>query len=527
MTPTSFLARAGEVYGNRVATVEDGAVHTYAELLERSKRLAGALVELGVTPGDRVSILAPNCGAVLEAHFGVPWAGAVINTLNTRLSSAELAYIIDHVGSVVLLVDAELLELATAALDLVPTPPSVVVIGGAGPTDYEQIVTGAPPVAHAVENEYGLLAINYTSGTTGKPKGVQYSHRGAYLQALAMVHHVRLDTSSRYLWTLPMFHCNGWCFPWAVTAAGGRHVIIRRPEPSLVWNAIESNGVTHFSGAPTVLTRLAAEPVPPSVDVSAPISVSTGGAPPSPSLLARLGTLNFDVTHLYGLTETYGPAAICDWLPEWDGESTAVKAALRARQGVGNVVGEPIRVWVEDQGEVPHDGTTVGEVQLRGNNVMLGYYKDDDATAAANCEGWFRTGDLGVVHPDGYIELRDRSKDVIISGGENITSIEVEQAIDSHPAVLESAVVGIPDEEWGQVVAAIITVRDGMTLAEAEIVDHVRSRIARFKAPRRIVFGDLVKTGTGKVQKFRMREQLSLLAAADAPVGAHSIADDQ
>jgi acyl-CoA synthetase (AMP-forming)/AMP-acid ligase II len=509
MTPTSYLTRAGEVYGDRIAVVENGQTCTYAELLNKSQRLAGALIGLGVTPGDRVSVLAPNSSPVLEAHFGVPWAGAILNTLNTRLSAHELAYIIDHVGSVVLIVDFELLDLANRALEHADSRPKLVVAGSKTPGSYEDLVADAAPTAIPVEDEYSVLAINYTSGTTGKPKGVKYSHRGAYLQALAMMIHVRLDTSSRYLWTLPMFHCNGWCFPWAVTAAGGQHVVIRRPDPSSIWEAIRTSAVTHLSAAPTVLTRLAADTAAASLDGCRPISVTTGGAPPSPSLLSQLGALNFDVTHLYGLTETYGPAAICDWLPEWDDYSAPVKAALRARQGVNNIVSEPIRVWAADSGVVPHDGTTVGEVQLRGNNVMLGYYNDDEATLAATCDGWFRTGDLGVVHPDGYIELRDRSKDVIISGGENITSIEVEQAIDSHPFVLESAVVGIPDDEWGQIVVAFVTLKQGKSLDEIEIVDHVRERIARFKAPRRVIFGELPKTGTGKVQKFRIREELS------------------
>jgi fatty-acyl-CoA synthase len=504
MTPTAFLQRAGTVHGDRTAIVEAGESRTYADMFDRCRRFAGGLVSLGVEPGDRVSILAPNSGTMLEAHFGVPWAGAILNTLNTRLSPQEIAYIVDHVGSKILIVDAELATLATEALAHAAGRPQVIVCGGAPGESFEDLLENSPPVLLPVEDEYSVLSINYTSGTTGKPKGVKYSHRGAFLQALAMMNHVRLDASSRYLWTVPMFHCNGWCFPWAVTAAGGQHILVRRPDPATVWNAIADHGVTHLSGAPTVVMRLAAEPPNVAPAGGRPISVTTGGAPPSPTLLARLGALNFDVMQVYGLTETYGPAAICDWRPEWDSLDTDVKAVLKARQGVGNVVSEPIRVWADGH-EVPHDGMTVGEIQLRGNNVMLGYYNDDEATLAATCDGWFRSGDLGVVHPDGYIELRDRSKDVIISGGENITSIEVEQAIDSHPAVLESAVVGLPDEEWGEIVAAFVTLTPGRSITEAELIDHVRARIARFKAPRRVYFGELPKTSTGKIQKFRLR----------------------
>lgn len=510
MSPTMFLVRAEAAYRERAAVVEGSGAgrveRTFGELADRSRRLAGGLVSLGVRPGDRVSIWAPNSSAVLESQFGVPWAGGVVNTINTRLSPDELAYIIDHAESSVLIVDQELEPIAREALRQASTRPAVVVSGGST-SEYEDLLAGAEPIQHEVDDELSLLALNYTSGTTGRPKGVMYSHRGAYLQALAMMNHARLTTRSRYLWTLPLFHCNGWCFPWAVTGAGGRHVLVRRPDPDLVWQAIEKEGVTHLSGAPTVLSRLAVGRAGRAVPEDEPIQVTTGGAPPSPSLLGRLSAVGFDVTHLYGLTETYGPAAICDWLPEWDDLDEPAQARLKARQGVGNVAGHPVRVW--DNGVVPSDGATIGEVQLRGNNVMLGYYRDPEATAAATCEGWLRSGDLGVVHPDGYVELRDRAKDVIISGGENITSVEVEQALDSHPAVLESAVVGAPDEEWGEIVVAFVTLAPGGHASEAELIAHVKSRIARFKAPRRVVFVDLPKTASGKVQKFQLRQNLA------------------
>jgi fatty-acyl-CoA synthase len=358
-----------------------------------------------------------------------------------------------------------------------------------------------------VADERGLLAINYTSGTTGRPKGVMYHHRGAYLQALAVALHARLDPGSVFLWTLPMFHCNGWCFTWGVTAAGGVHRCLRRVEPAAVWTAIREGGVTHFNGAPTVLIALAHHPMAEAGPAPRRVRVCTGGAPPSPTLLARMERLGMDVTHLYGLTETYGPSLLCEWRPEWDGLPAEERALIKARQGVGTVVADRARVVDGKGADVPADGETMGEVALRGNSVMLGYFGDPAATAAAAPDGWLRTGDLGVMHADGYVELRDRAKDVIVSGGENIASIEVEQAIMSHPAVLEAAVVAIPDERWGEVPAAHVTLKEGAAATEAEIVEHVRARLAGFKAPRRVEFGPLPKSSTGKIQKFALRDR--------------------
>ena len=505
LTPTAFLDRARAVHGDRIGLVDGAVRRTYGELAERCERLAGALADLGVQPGDRVSVLAPNTGVALEAHYGVPLAGAVLNTLNTRLSAEELAYIVTHAGSVVLIVDADALPLGRAVLERVECDVRLVISGGAE-DDYEALLAAASALRVPVRDEWALLSLNYTSGTTGKPKGVMYSHRGAYLQALAMAAQTRLNAGSAYLWTLPMFHCNGWCFPWAVTAAGGAHVALRKVTPEHIWQAIRQEDVSHLCAAPTVLIGLAA------ADEAAPVEhtvhVSTGGAPPSPALLERMAELNFDVTHLYGLTETYGPAAICDWRPEWNALDSREQARLKARQGVANLVSLPLRVLAADGSDVPADAETIGEVVLRGNNVMLGYYRDDEATQEANHDGWFRTGDVGVLHPDGYIELRDRSKDVIISGGENIASIEVEQALDSHPAVLESAVVAAPDAKWGETVAAFVVLRPGHSATEQELIEHVRGKIARFKAPRQVQFGELPKTGTGKIQKFLLRERL-------------------
>ena len=517
LTPLWFLERSAAVYGDRVAIVDEQRRITYGELADRCWRLAGALAGHGIGEGSVVSVLAPNTGLALEAHFGVPASGAALNALNIRLSAPELAYIVEHAGAQVLLVDHELEPLARDVVDRLPASIPVIVAGGRA-DEYDAWIERAALHRWAVHDEWQLLSINYTSGTTGKPKGVMYAHRGAYLQAMAMAAQAGLDNSTRFLWTLPMFHCNGWCFPWAVTAAGGTHIGLRRVEPATIWRLIGEEGVTHFNAAPTVLTGLIDHPD--AHRVASPIRVATGGAPPAPALLERLQRLDIDVTHLYGLTETYGPAVICDWRAEWDQLPAEQRARRKAQQGVANLASRAVRLVDSDGAEVPADGQTEGEVVLRGNVVMLGYFKDPDATAAASVEGpggaWFRTGDVGVLHPDGYLELRDRVKDVIISGGENIASIEVEQALASHEAVAECAVVAAPDDRWGEVPVAFVVLRSGHEASEQELIEHVRSRLARFKAPKRIVFGELPKTSTGKIQKFLLRDQLSHGAAATA-----------
>jgi fatty-acyl-CoA synthase len=506
LDPTTFLFRSEQVYGDRLAVVDGDARFTYGDLADRVRRLAGALHGLGVSPGDRVAVLAPNTRLLLEATFAVPAAAAVLVALNTRLKAGELAYIVEHAGAGVLLHDHELGETAEAVAAEVSGSLRLVAAGGAGDA-YEDLLAAASPRVVPAEDERALFSLNYTSGTTGQPKGVMYHRRGAYLQALAMANHLRLGPDTVFLWTLPMFHCNGWCFPWAVTAAGGVHVCLRKVEPETIWRLIREEGVTHFNGAPTVLTSVAYHPAA-GDGAPHPITVATGGAPPSPAILKRMAELRIDVVHLYGLTETFGPAVVCDWRPEWDELPIDEQAAIKARQGVGNVATVPVRVVDEHGEDVPADGQTMGEVAVRGNNVMLGYYRDEAATAAAAPDGWFRTGDLGVRHPDGYVELRDRSKDVIVSGGENISSIEVENVIVEHPAVLEAAVVAQAHERWGEVPAAFVALREGASATEAEIIEHVRSRIAHFKAPKRVVFGPLPKTSTGKIQKFRLREAL-------------------
>ncbi len=434
LTPVSYLDRAASAHGDRTAVVDGDLRYTYAEMQDRCRRLAGALAPLA--DGRPVAVLAPNTHVLLEANYGVPWAGVPLVAVNTRLSAAEVAYILEHSEASVLVHDPVFDDLVGSALEKMDDPPRTIRAGEGDDGEYEELLAGAEPQAVTPDDERALLSINYTSGTTGKPKGVMYHHRGAYLQALSMVGHTGLSPSAVHLWTLPMFHCNGWCFPWAVTAAAATHVCLPKVEPAQVWRLIREEGVTHLNGAPTVLSMIAYAPEAKEYEpdpAAPPIRIATGGAPPSPAILRRMAELGMDVTHLYGLTETFGPAMICDWRPEWNELDADEQARLKSRQGVGNMISFHPRVVGEDGADVPADGETVGEIALRGNNVMLGYLKDDEATREAAPDGWFRTGDLGVVHPDGYVELRDRSKDVIISGGENIASVEVEQAILEHP----------------------------------------------------------------------------------------------
>ncbi len=502
LTPTSFLARSATVFRDRVAVVDGDRTFTYAELHDRSLRLTGVLAGLGVGPGDRVAALCTNSHVMLEMHHGVPLRGGVLVPLNIRLSVDELTFIVGHSGATVLVATH---ELADTARQVAERCGARLVVAGDEQDEYGALLGAAEPQPEDLADERDLLAINYTSGTTGSPKGVMYHHRGAFLQALAMAFHTRLTSDSRYLWTLPMFHCDGWCFPWAVTAAGGTHVCLRAVDPAEIWRLLRGEGVTHYSAAPTVLTMIANAPEADGDPLDHQVDVTTGGAPPSPTLLSRMAELRMRVTHLYGLTETFGPVAVNEWHSEWDALTGEEKAVLRARQGVGNVVAQPLRVIDLAGDDVPADGTTIGEIAARGNDVMLGYYRDEKATAAVDAGGWFRTGDLAVMHPDGYVEIRDRSKDIIISGGENIASVEVERAIDSHPDVVESAVVGRPDERWGEVPVAYVVLREGATADAAAIIAHVRERLASFKAPKDVVFGDLPKTSTGKIQKHVLR----------------------
>ena len=504
LTPLSFLERSARVFGDRTAVIDGDDRFTYRQLADRSRRLAGGLAAAGVSPGDRVAVLAPNTHLLLEAHYGVPWSGGVLVALNTRLHPQEMAYIVSHSGAAVLVADSAFAAAAGEIAATVPRPLQVVVAGG-GDDGYEAMLAAATPLARGVEDERDLISLNYTSGTTGRPKGVMYHHRGAYLQSLAMAFHGGLDAGSGFLWTLPMFHCNGWCFTWAVTAAGATHICLRSVEPASIWKMIRTGDVTHFNAAPTVLTMLAHHEGAEEGPAPRPVRVGTGGAPPSPTLLEEMAALNMDVTHLYGLTETFGPITLCEWRPEWDELPIADQARIKARQGVGNVISDRMRVVDASGADVPADAATLGEVALTGNNVMQGYFRDEEATTRAVPDGWFRTGDLAVMHPDGYVELKDRAKDIIISGGENIASIEVEQAIVSHAAVSEAAVVGAPHPKWGEAPVAFVDLKPGRPLTAEEVTAHVRSRLAGFKAPRAVVFGPLPKTSTGKVQKYVLR----------------------
>jgi fatty-acyl-CoA synthase len=500
LTPTSFLARSALVHGDRVGVTDGPLTLSYRELRGRAARLAGAIEGLGVEPGGRVAVLAANSHLMLEAHYGVPLARAVLVALNMRLSAAELGYILNHSGARVLLCDSELEPLARRALAAGGADAELV----AAP-EYERRLESAPEVWHGVDDERGLLAINYTSGTTGRPKGVMYHHRGAYLQSLAMAFHAQLGPDSVFLWTLPMFHCNGWCFTWAVTAVGGRHVCLRKVDPGRIWELLGSEGVTHFNGAPTVHIGVANDPAARRLDQ--PVTITVAGAPPSPTLLGQLGELNFRTVHVYGLTETYGPYTVCDRHDDWDDLQGDERARLLARQGQAYVIADPVRVVTEDMADVPRDGATLGEVAMRGNDVMKGYYDQPEATAEAFRGGWFHSGDIAVMHPDGAIELRDRKKDIIISGGENISTIEVEQTVARHPAVLECAVVAIPDEKWGERPKAFVVLKPGASATAEEIIAFCRENLAKFKCPAAVEFTELPKTSTGKIQKFVLRDK--------------------
>jgi fatty-acyl-CoA synthase len=506
LTPVSFLERSALIFPNKTAVVHGERKYTYREFAERVYRLASHLRACGMQKHDRVGFLCPNIPPMLEAHFAVPAAGGILVAINTRLSSPEIGYILKHSGVKFLFVDAELQPLVEP-LDLAGV--QVVRIDDSGMPDdpYEQFLAGGSPqpVASWLEDEEETISINYTSGTTGNPKGVMYTYRGGYLNALAEVISTGMNSESVYLWTLPMFHCNGWCFTWAVTAVGGTNVCLRKLDPALVWDLFESEGVTHYNGAPTVHIFLVNHPKAHRLERQ--VVVTVAGAPPSPTLLARMRELNFRPVHVYGLTETYGPYTICEWHDEWAQLSEEEQARMLARQGQGNVVADRARIVDEAMHDVPWDGETMGEVVMHGNNVMKGYFANEEATEKAFAGGWFHSGDIGVWHPDGYIELRDRKKDIIISGGENISTIEVEQTVAKHPAVLECAVIAIPDEQWGERPKAFVTLKPGQSATEQEIIDFCRQRLAHFKCPAAVAFGDLPKTSTGKIQKYVLRDK--------------------
>jgi fatty-acyl-CoA synthase len=518
LTPLRFLERSAEVYPEKVAIVHGERRTTYRDFAREATRLARALKASGIDAGDRVAYLCPNIPELLIAHFAVPLAGAVLVAINTRLSGEEVRYICDHSGAKLLVVDSELRSTVVSVENELQTVTEIITVSDPeSELDEPEAENGLSypdllergsdePLDWTVEDELATITINYTSGTTGKPKGVMYTHRGSYLNSLGELLHSEHGSDSTYLWTLPMFHCNGWCTAWAVTAIGGRHVCLRAVRGDRIWRSLEQEQVTHLNGAPPVLTALL------DADEAHPLDrqllITTAGAPPNPKTIARCEGINARVVHVYGLTETYGPYSVCQWQEAWQGVDVDARAALLSRQGVGMIQADRLRVVDDDMNDVPADGTTMGEIVMRGNNVMKGYFRDDVATAEAFRGGWFHSGDLGVMHPDGYVQLLDRAKDVVISGGENISTVEIEQALLTHQAVLAAAVIGAPDQKWGERPKAFVVLQRGETASEQELIDHVKSAIARYKAPKAIAFVDeLPMTSTGKIQKFALRER--------------------
>ncbi|MET0456990.1 MAG: long-chain-fatty-acid--CoA ligase [Mycobacterium sp.] len=519
LTPLAFLGRSLDVFADKTAIAYGDRRLTYNEFGAAATRLAHALRASGVERGDRVAYMCPNIPEMLVANFGVPLAGAVMVPINTRLSAEEVRYICDHSGAKVLIVDTEYLPALAPAMGLWQTVTEVVAVhdplGPASPAaaehahiSYAELMArgSGDPLPWTVEDELGVIAINYSSGTTGQPKGAMYTHRGAYLNAMGEIIHQRFCPESVYLWTLPMFHCSGWCTPWAVTGIGATHVCLRAVRADVIWRLLDEERVTHLDGAPTVLVTIAEAPE--AHELERELVATVAGAAPSPTVISRMRELGARIVHVYGMTEVYGPFTINEWQAGWSALSPADQARRQARQGVAMIQSDPVRVVDASMNDVARDGQTMGEIVMRGNTVMAGYYRDEAATKTAFAGGWLHSGDLGVQHSDGYVELRDRAKDIVISGGENISTVEIEHAIEAHPGVAEVAVIGVPDPKWGERPKAFVVRRPDTAVSEDELITFLQQHIARFKVPKAIEFvGSLPRTSTGKLQKFTLRDK--------------------
>jgi fatty-acyl-CoA synthase len=516
LTPVHFIRRSALVYPDKTAVVYNDTRFTYREFYERVTRLGDALRKIGIGKGDKVAFVCPNTPPMLEAHYAVPMIGAVLVSVNIRLASAEISYIINHSDSKVVFVDNEFAAVVKPIVGELSQVKKIVNICDIsderpldGPEYNDFLATGSnEEIVPVVDDEYQNITINYTSGTTGLPKGVMYHHRGAYLNALGEMLETGFNSSSAYLWTLPMFHCNGWCFTWGVTAMSGTHVCLRKVVPEEIYKMIEREKVTHLCAAPTILIGMSTYATANSLKLDHPLQVITAGAPPAPTIIQNMESIGANILHVYGLTEVYGPHTVCSWKDEWADLSPEEQAKIKSRQGVSYIVAmytdvvDPLTMQ-----PVPRDGRTIGEIVMRGNNVMMGYYKDPQATAIAFEGGWFHSGDLAVIHPDSYIQIMDRKKDIIISGGENISTVEVENVIYRHPDVLEVAVVAVPDEKWGEVAKAFVVPKEGTKPTAEDIIAFCKANMAKFKAPKHVVFEALPKTATGKIQKFKLREK--------------------
>jgi fatty-acyl-CoA synthase len=526
LTPLSLIARTTDIWPHKLAVVHGERRYTWAETYARSRRLASALAQRGIKKNDTVAAMLANTPEMVECHFGVPMSGAVLNTLNTRLDGEAIAFMLDHGAAKVLVTDTEFAPTIAKALSIMKRKIVVVDVADAlgpggerlGEVDYERFIAGGDPAFawRPPGDEWDAISLNYTSGTTGNPKGVVYHHRGAYLNALSNIIDWGMPRHAVYLWTLPMFHCNGWCFPWTMAANAGTNVCLRRVEAKPIFDAIRTHKVTHYCGAPIVHAMLINAPDDMKVGIAHKVSCLVAAAAPPASVIEGMERLGFDITHVYGLTETYGPAAVCAKHGEWDALDIAARTERNGRQGVRYTCEEGLTVMdPETMQPVARDGETMGEIMFRGNITMKGYLKNRQASDEAFGGGWFHSGDLAVLQPDGYIKIKDRSKDVIISGGENISSLEVEDVLYRHPAVLAAAVVAQPDPKWGETPCAFVEVKPGAQVSEADLIEHCRAHLARFKAPKKVVFGELPKTSTGKIQKFVLRERAKSTSAIE------------